>query len=265
MRKLDERASVAAAALMIALTAVPMSGEERTPPEPSDADAADDYAYWQQQLRRAGLPSQTSGSGSASMKTEATHAKGSAGAGVNRDRRRPANAGSAKRAPSPGPAAPSSPLPVLQASPPPLPSQSASPAAPPLRSGGPLAARPAGPQLVKFEPPPPPPPPPRPPQQAPTTTAPTIEVVLMPRPISIRRAAHVRWSGTRSHPAASVGSAVESMAQPDAWVAAVDGRSRGSKRRLEVRLTPRHLVVRRRVLGEGDDAPSREQPDVFWS
>ena len=58
MRKLDERASVAAAALMIALTAVPMSGEERTPPEPSDADAADDYAYWQQQLRRAGLPSQ---------------------------------------------------------------------------------------------------------------------------------------------------------------------------------------------------------------
>ena len=37
----------------------------------------------------------------------------------------------------------------------------------------------------------------------------------------------------------------------------------GSKRSLEVHLAPRDLVVRRRVMGEGDDAPSREQPDVF--
>ena len=254
---LADWASAAAATLLIFLIVSPFEGEMTVPSEPVDA-AENDYEYWQQLLLRDGLPGALRPTPTGSLTTNPavrssaerrrTTSKPSAAAAqqIDDDQRQIAAAKDVQTAASRPPplpvddpecAAGESVVDVNLAS-------GAPPSAPLLRSSGQSAAPPAGPQLVKL---------------SDVTSFPTIE--LRPRALPLRRRAH--WFAEGS---ASTADPAPSRAQADANIS-MDGYDSGSRNahrmRIEVRLAPRPLVVRRRVLGEGDDAPSRQQPDVL--
>ena len=137
-----------------------------------------------------------------------------------------------------------------------------------LRSSEPVA-RPAGPLLIRPPPPPPPPPPlpPPPPPQAPVpaTTHQSVtlssvdargsaplKITLTPRELPLRRQPH--WPAGGTAELLSIGTTAASRGQPDAGhVPGAAERSgaagaAGGGATLSLRLLPKALVVRRRVV-----------------